>query len=319
MGLFDDMFASMEKFSKDVDKICDVPQMESSMEVSDAPAQIDVRVLKTGRMGKILSRHNDGWIYVQLDASPDEDGEAFSYRTFHSTDLAELDEEGREIVKKTKKPRTASEEGRENGLSDEERRQRKKCAEFYATLMEIGDDSAFDIIFELERERDAALDRAATLKQRIQTLEQQIKNTHSFIRERVVPMQHNAKAALKASETAFEASRAESRRFAGHDLAGLDLAGLAALATSLDIARSRVQAAREARLTSVSEAFICPITCLPMHDPVVLADGLSYERAAIARWLETHDTSPRTNLPLVHKHLTPNITLRNAIRDAGIG
>ncbi|EGB03084.1 hypothetical protein AURANDRAFT_68311 [Aureococcus anophagefferens] len=75
-----------------------------------APAQIDVRVLKTGRIGKILERRKAGWIYVQLDANPDEDGEAFNRKTFRSTDLVEFDEEGREIVKKTaKKPRAASE------------------------------------------------------------------------------------------------------------------------------------------------------------------------------------------------------------------
>ncbi|KAH8092756.1 hypothetical protein JL720_4918 [Aureococcus anophagefferens] len=111
--------------------------------------------------------------------------------------------------------------------------------------------------------------------------------------------------------------RAESRRFACGDLGGLDLAGLAALATSLDAARARVQAAREARLNSVPETFMCPITCEPMLDPVVLAGD--HVNAPPSRDGETHDTSPQTNLSLAHKHLTPNITLRNAIRDAGIG
>ena len=50
-----------------------------------------------------------------------------------------------------------------------------------------------------------------------------------------------------------------------------------------------------------------------MGDPVVANDGHSYERAAIAAWLETHDTSPMTNDPLAHKHLTPNIAIRSAI------
>ena len=50
-----------------------------------------------------------------------------------------------------------------------------------------------------------------------------------------------------------------------------------------------------------------------MVDPHVCADGHSYEHDAISAWLERHDTSPQTNLPLAHKHLVPNITLRNAI------
>ena len=64
---------------------------------------------------------------------------------------------------------------------------------------------------------------------------------------------------------------------------------------------------------SLPQDFICPITQAPMVDPHVCADGHSYEHDAISAWLERHDTSPQTNLPLAHKHLVPNITLRNAI------
>jgi hypothetical protein len=41
-------------------------------------------------------------------------------------------------------------------------------------------------------------------------------------------------------------------------------------------------------------------------DPVVAADGCTYERSAIEQWLETHETSPMTNAPLEHKLLFPN-------------
>ena len=68
-----------------------------------------------------------------------------------------------------------------------------------------------------------------------------------------------------------------------------------------------------ARDRPVPDAFCCPITQELMVDPHVCADGHSYEHDAIAAWLERHDTSPQTNLPLAHKHLVPNITLRNAI------
>ena len=64
---------------------------------------------------------------------------------------------------------------------------------------------------------------------------------------------------------------------------------------------------------SLPQDFICPITQAPMVDPHVCADGHSYEHDAISAWLERHDTSPQTNLPLAHKQLVPNITLRNAI------
>merc|ERR1711924_489863 len=54
----------------------------------------------------------------------------------------------------------------------------------------------------------------------------------------------------------------------------------------------------------------CPITMEVMRDPVVAADGYTYEREAIERWLfrDGHIASLRTNLPLT-TDLTPNFAL----------
>jgi len=62
-------------------------------------------------------------------------------------------------------------------------------------------------------------------------------------------------------------------------------------------------------------ASICPITQDVMEDPVVCADGHSYERAAITHWLLARDTSPSTNAPLPHKNVVPNHALRNLIAE----
>ena len=43
---------------------------------------------------------------------------------------------------------------------------------------------------------------------------------------------------------------------------------------------------------------------------MLAADGHNYERKNIERWLENHDTSPKTNIVLPHKHLTRNHQLR---------
>ena len=59
----------------------------------------------------------------------------------------------------------------------------------------------------------------------------------------------------------------------------------------------------------------CPITDELMHDPVMCADGHSYERASIAQWLQDHDTSPLTGAVLEHKHLIPNHALRKVITE----
>ncbi|KAG2500821.1 hypothetical protein HYH03_001583 [Edaphochlamys debaryana] len=71
--------------------------------------------------------------------------------------------------------------------------------------------------------------------------------------------------------------------------------------------------------------FLCPITQDLMSDPVVAADGHSYERAAIAQWLgagaaaarsgRRGPTSPLTGAPLPSTALTPNYALRSMIRD----
>ncbi|EOD13194.1 hypothetical protein EMIHUDRAFT_212962 [Emiliania huxleyi CCMP1516] len=43
-----------------------------------------------------------------------------------------------------------------------------------------------------------------------------------------------------------------------------------------------------------------------MSDPVMAADGHSYERSAIERWLATKSTSPMTGEALVQSFLAPN-------------
>lgn len=47
-------------------------------------------------------------------------------------------------------------------------------------------------------------------------------------------------------------------------------------------------------------------------DPVIVADGLTYERSAIEEWLRRNGaTSPTTLLPLRHTDLVPNVAVRS--------
>lgn len=57
----------------------------------------------------------------------------------------------------------------------------------------------------------------------------------------------------------------------------------------------------------------CPITGLPMVDPVVAADGHTYERHAIRRWFQTSNRSPLTGAVLAHLELVPNYSLLSSI------
>lgn len=71
----------------------------------------------------------------------------------------------------------------------------------------------------------------------------------------------------------------------------------------------------EAKRADIPEDYECPITCVIMDDPVVAADGCTYERSAIEKWLESHDTSPTCGNKLQHKFLSPNRTVKNQVED----
>ncbi|KAK9866954.1 hypothetical protein WJX84_006924 [Apatococcus fuscideae] len=62
-------------------------------------------------------------------------------------------------------------------------------------------------------------------------------------------------------------------------------------------------------------ALLCPITQEVFEDPVVAADGFTFEREAIEAWLKQHNTSPMTNMQLPHTSLIPNHALRSAADD----
>jgi hypothetical protein len=86
---------------------------------------------------------------------------------------------------------------------------------------------------------------------------------------------------------------------------------------SKQLSNSMMTKAREMEeLDSVLEnSFRCPISMEIMVDPVFAADGHTYERVEMERWLATKSTSPLTNEVLPHKMLVPNHNLRSQIRD----
>lgn len=59
------------------------------------------------------------------------------------------------------------------------------------------------------------------------------------------------------------------------------------------------------------------LSCLALQgvmvDPVIAGDGHTYERVAIAAWLERQHTSPVTQAPLPHPRLVPNLLIKGAI------
>lgn len=91
----------------------------------------------------------------------------------------------------------------------------------------------------------------------------------------------------------------------------------AVLAKQAESARAQQAGAKASAPASASAGppseFVCCITAELMRDPASTQDGQTYERAAIAKWLETHDTSPKTGDTLQSKTLIPNVAIRSQI------
>ena len=73
----------------------------------------------------------------------------------------------------------------------------------------------------------------------------------------------------------------------------------------------------------IPDQFYCPITRTTMADPVIAADGYTYERAAITQWIQQNISSgmvysPINFIPLTHLNLTENVMLKNIMKNAGI-
>ena len=55
-----------------------------------------------------------------------------------------------------------------------------------------------------------------------------------------------------------------------------------------------------------------------MEDPVVAADGETYDRVCIQQWFDLGKrSSPMTNMPLSSTTLVPNLRIRSAIQEWG--
>ena len=63
------------------------------------------------------------------------------------------------------------------------------------------------------------------------------------------------------------------------------------------------------------DEFTCPITRQLMRQPVIAADGHTYDRQAIETWLLTHDTSPKSGEVLSSQVLVPNHNLKRLVDD----
>ena len=93
----------------------------------------------------------------------------------------------------------------------------------------------------------------------------------------------------------------------------------AELETSLTARQAEVERLRvilKQQRRDIPDGYKCPISTDLMEDPVIAADGHSYERRDVEAWFARGKrTSPKTGARLPHTHLTPNHNLKSAIRD----
>lgn len=79
--------------------------------------------------------------------------------------------------------------------------------------------------------------------------------------------------------------------------------------------RPRTSSASTGLSRTPPQAFVCPLTLEVMVDPVLDAQGNTYESQAILIWLDTNRISPISRQPLHPSMLVPNLTLRNLIHE----
>jgi len=84
-------------------------------------------------------------------------------------------------------------------------------------------------------------------------------------------------------------------------------------------AESMSRADPAAARAAASFVLECPLTMEVMRDPVMTADGQTYERTEIEKWFALGKrTSPLTGEELPSTNLLPNIALRQVIRESGL-
>ena len=130
-----------------------------------------------------------------------------------------------------------------------------------------------------------------------------------------------ANAALSSSLTD---SRQQLARLRGIGVEGLGERKLKELQATLQEAQRRVsdvllRPEAEQRVVQENNSFMCPIGHALMREPVMAADGHTYERTEIAKWIQQKGasaTSPKTNQILENTRLIDNHQCKASIDEA---
>ncbi|GFO31808.1 WD repeat, sam and u-box domain-containing protein 1 [Plakobranchus ocellatus] len=124
---------------------------------------------------------------------------------------------------------------------------------------------------------------------------------------------------LPEHEDRFRDNAIDGKELLALTTADLETLGVVALGHRNKIVRTRDMCKespspnQRAEPSNMPNEFLCPITQELMKDPVIAADGYTYDRPAILSWMQREQRSPLTNMELASTQLTPNRTLKMMI------
>ncbi|XP_059179125.1 WD repeat, SAM and U-box domain-containing protein 1-like [Physella acuta] len=125
---------------------------------------------------------------------------------------------------------------------------------------------------------------------------------------------------LSEYEDKFRTNAIDGKELLAVSAADLETLGIEALGHRNKILRGKATA-QDKTISSVKDEptntpdeFLCPITHEIMTDPVIAADGYTYNRPAIVSWMAKELRSPMTNMLLESSDLVPNRTLKMMIQ-----
>ncbi|RUS71943.1 hypothetical protein EGW08_020286 [Elysia chlorotica] len=124
---------------------------------------------------------------------------------------------------------------------------------------------------------------------------------------------------LPEHEEKFRHNAIDGKELLALTTADLETLGVVALGhrnkivRTRDVCREAPSPGQRSEPVHTPDEFLCPITQELMRDPVIAADGYTYDRPAIVSWMQREQRSPLTNLELSSTQLTPNRTLKMMI------
>jgi hypothetical protein len=199
--------------------------------------------------------------------------------------------EGSAAVQSSLGKRPSSEAGLEDAPGREERLRLVRLNEDARKHYERQRDQA-------QKERDQAQKQCVVMQKERDQAQHELELAQkkcSELQEQCSEAQRKSDFFLREAQDTFRWLREASykwRKMSGRDIDDLPEEKLEQLAVQIEDAKERVEKMRkrrtaEARVLAKHPDYTCPISLVIMRDPVVTADGQSYERTEIEAWFET--------------------------------